>query len=61
MDFKLFGKTIVVGNKKFRLFVGQSTWEVRRNGMIPKCGVVRESPNDSFLHYLPTAAANIVW
>ena len=28
MGFKLFGKTILVVNKKFRLFVGQSTWEV---------------------------------
>ena len=28
VDLKLFGKTILVVNKQFKLFFGQSTWEV---------------------------------
>ena len=30
VDFKLFGKTILVVNNKFKLCFGQSTWEVSK-------------------------------
>ena len=30
VDFKLFGKTILVVHKKLQTFFGQSTWEVSR-------------------------------